>query len=76
MVFVTFPDEERKKKVTKKVMKLNHPKYFMVDANGAEQMLANKEVGFYVLRPSSKGPRHLSITWKVGPEKASHIGIL
>lgn len=71
----TQTDEDRKKKVVKKVMKLSHPKYFMVDSAAAEKMLENKEIGFYLLRPSSKGPRQLSITWKVAEGKASHIGL-
>jgi transcription elongation factor SPT6 len=69
-------DKERKKQPERKEIQINHPKFVRVKADEAEKILDDKEVGYYLLRPSSKGPRHLSITWKVAQGKACHIGLI
>lgn len=62
------------KNKVKKTIKLNHPKFKAVNATQAENLLKPLEFGSYILRPSSKGPRHFSISWKVSSNFVDHIG--
>ena len=41
----------------------------------AQEYLAEREVGDFVIRPSSKGTENLNITWKLASEKIVHLDI-
>jgi transcription elongation factor SPT6 len=44
--------------------KITHPKFKNTSVQGALDYLNEKEVGDFLVRPSSKGIDHLTITWK------------
>jgi transcription elongation factor SPT6 len=71
--------EEKVRKVVtsqRKEIFVSHPKFVKCGSLEAERMMDGKEVGSYLLRPSGKGPRHLSITWKVAEGKFSYIDVV
>lgn len=41
----------------------------------AQEYLADREIGDFVIRPSSKGIDHLNITWKLANDKIVHLDI-
>lgn len=55
---------------------VNHPNWHVMNAGQAEQFLAGMTRGDVVVRPSSKGPDHLAVTWKVDEDVYQHIGEL
>lgn len=76
-----FKEEEDKKK--KKAGKQNifkriivHPSFHNIDFKQSEQMLESMHQGEAIFRPSSKGPDHLTLTWKVADGIYQHIAIL
>ena len=73
-VFITKVAAKRKLQV-KKVRHISHPQFYNVDYRQAEEMMSEKPVGFYIIRPSTKGPRHLSITWKVADKICQHVDV-
>jgi transcription elongation factor SPT6 len=46
-----------------------------VDYRGAEELLSNRPRGEIIVRPSTKGNDHISITWKIDNGMYQHIGI-
>lgn len=50
--------------------------WFLIEVLGLLQALAEKDVGDFIIRPSCKGPAHLSITMKVSDGLFSHIDVL
>jgi len=56
---------------------ITHPAFKNISRDEAEQELANRHVGDYVVRPSSRGVMHLSVTWKVAEEPPlyQHLGV-
>ncbi|KAJ3397930.1 Transcription elongation factor spt6 [Lobulomyces angularis] len=60
----------------KKIRKVNHPDFYNIDYRKAEEMMKDKPVGFYILRPSTKGINHLSVTWKVLDGICQHVDIV
>jgi transcription elongation factor SPT6 len=56
----------------KRVVK--HPNWHVLNSGQAEQYLASQHRGDVVIRPSSKGPDHLAVTWKVDEDVYQHIG--
>lgn len=53
---------------------VNHPNWHVMNSGQAEQFLAGMTRGDVVVRPSSKGPDHLAVTWKVDEDVYQHIG--
>jgi transcription elongation factor SPT6 len=53
-----------------------HPAFCNVSFEQAIQLLANMDLGECVIRPSSKGDDHLTITWKVDENLYQHIDVL
>ena len=45
--------------------RINHPKYKNICLSAAQEYLSEREIGDFVIRPSSKGLSHLNITWKL-----------
>jgi len=42
-----------------------HPSFHNVDYAESERIMSNMEQGEAIIRPSSKGANHLTVTWKV-----------
>ena len=59
---------------TQRVVK--HPLFRTFNATQAEEFLGSQARGDVVIRPSSKGPDHLAVTWKVSDNVFQHIDIL
>lgn len=53
---------------------IDHPNFYNYNAAQAEQHLVNMQRGDAVIRPSSKGPDRLALTWKVDDDLYQHIG--
>lgn len=68
--------QQRKKRAevnrTRRVIK--HPNFQNLNSIQAESYLENLHIGDVVIRPSSKGPDHLAVTWKVADQLYQHIG--
>ncbi|EFJ08665.1 hypothetical protein SELMODRAFT_447972 [Selaginella moellendorffii] len=67
--------EEQKHKTFKARM-IVHPQFRNISLLEATQSLADKEIGDGIIRPSSKGPSHLSMTLKFYPNVFTHIEIV
>lgn len=57
---------------TRRVIK--HPNFHNFNSSQAELYLSKQQRGDVVVRPSSKGPDHLAVTWKVDDGLYQHIG--
>jgi transcription elongation factor SPT6 len=55
---------------------VNHPNWHVMNSGQAEQYLASGHRGDVVIRPSSKGPEHLAVTWKVAERIFQHIDVM
>ncbi|TIA79740.1 hypothetical protein E3P98_03101 [Wallemia ichthyophaga] len=55
---------------------VDHPNFHNYSAEQAEMVLENSSVGDVIIRPSSKGPDHLVVTWKVDEDLYQHIDVL
>lgn len=53
-----------------------HPSFHDVSYAGAEKMLESMTQGEAIVRPSSKGYDHLTVTWKVTDGVAQHVDVL
>lgn len=42
-----------------------HPNFHNISFNQAEKMMETLDQGDLIIRPSSKGENHLTVTWKV-----------
>jgi transcription elongation factor SPT6 len=60
--------ENRQKRV------IPHPYFKQMSYNEAEDYLSSRLVGDLVVRPSTKGHNHISITWKVLDDIYQHLG--
>lgn len=58
-----------------KTRNIQHPLFHNFSHKQAEEFLAPQSVGDCVLRPSSKGPEYLSVTWKVANNLFQHLSI-
>lgn len=67
--------EEEKKKAFKPRM-IVHPYFQNVSVDDAIKALAEKDVGDFIIRPSSRGPTHLSMTLKIHDGVFTHIDIV
>ncbi|ODV87551.1 hypothetical protein CANARDRAFT_174585 [[Candida] arabinofermentans NRRL YB-2248] len=55
---------------------LKHPYFRNFNSKQAEDYLASKSSGEFVIRPSSKGNDHLTITWKIENQLFQHIDVI
>lgn len=55
---------------------VKHPNFFNMNSKQAEEHLSKQHRGDVVIRPSSKGPEHLAVTWKVDRNIYQHIDVL
>lgn len=55
---------------------IKHPLFRPFNSTQAEEFLGTQSRGDVVIRPSSKGPDHLAITWKVDHRVYQHIDVL
>ncbi len=66
-----------KDKVTGRTQRvIKHPLFKPFNSTQAEQYLGSQAAGDVVIRPSSKGNDHLTITWKVADNVYQHIDVL
>ncbi|KAJ3014283.1 Transcription elongation factor spt6 [Thoreauomyces humboldtii] len=65
-----------RKAKTKQVRQINHPYFKLMDYKAAMQYLENKPAGSVVIRPSTKGNDHFSITWKVEGPICQHVDVI
>ncbi|KAI1500852.1 SH2 domain-containing protein [Biscogniauxia marginata] len=66
-----------KDKVTGRTQRvINHPLFRPFNSTQAEEYLGSQSSGDVVIRPSSKGNDHLTITWKVADGVFQHIDVL
>ena len=71
-------EEEAKKlkhrqSYTKRV--IVHPSFKNIGFKEAEKLMASMEQGEVIVRPSSKGTNHLTVTWKVGENICQHVDV-
>ncbi|TNM85155.1 hypothetical protein fugu_009333 [Takifugu bimaculatus] len=71
-------DEELKKKqqrtpYIKRV--IAHPNFHNISFNQAEKMMETLDQGDLIIRPSSKGENHLTVTWKVADGIYQHVDV-
>uniref|UniRef100_A0A8C7JVF3 SPT6 homolog, histone chaperone and transcription elongation factor n=1 Tax=Oncorhynchus kisutch TaxID=8019 RepID=A0A8C7JVF3_ONCKI len=74
----TKTEEERKKKqqrttYIKRV--IAHPSFHNINFKQAEKMMESMDQGDVVIRPSSKGENHLTVTWKVADGIYQHVDV-
>lgn len=55
---------------------VKHPLFKQMASRAAEEYLGSMNRGDIVIRPSSKGPDHLAVTWKVADGVFQHIDVL
>lgn len=55
---------------------IKHPLFRPFNSTQAEEYLGSRSRGDVVIRPSSRGPDHLAVTWKVGHGVYQHIDVL
>ena len=54
---------------------ISHPLFQNITLNEALKKLEREEIGEVVIRPSSKGTDHVTITWKLFPDLYVHVGM-
>lgn len=52
-----------------------HPSFHNINFKQAEKMMETMDQGDVVIRPSSKGENHLTVTWKVAEGIYQHVDI-
>ena len=52
-----------------------HPFFRNLSAPQAVRYLASRDNGAFVIRPSSKGPDHLAVTWKIANQLFQHFDV-
>ncbi|WEJ95053.1 Transcription elongation factor spt6 [Yamadazyma tenuis] len=72
-------ETDKQKEVAKERIKqaktrhVQHPLFHNFNHKQAEEYLAPQSVGDCVIRPSSRGPQFLTVTWKVGTNLFQHL---
>uniref|UniRef100_A0A146LTI5 Transcription elongation factor SPT6 n=1 Tax=Lygus hesperus TaxID=30085 RepID=A0A146LTI5_LYGHE len=69
----TIKKNKQKLMYTKRV--IVHPSFHNISFMEAEKLMANMEQGEVIVRPSSKGADHLTVTWKVADNIYQHIDV-
>jgi 3-dehydroquinate synthetase len=52
-----------------------HPSFHNINFKQAEKMMESMDQGDVIIRPSSKGENHLTVTWKVADSIYQHIDV-
>ena len=70
--------EKKKKQQKKTYIKriIVHPAFQNIDFLKAEKLMTRMSQGDCIIRPSSKGPDHLTLTWKVHKGITQHVDII
>ncbi|KAI2459357.1 Transcription elongation factor spt6 [Ophidiomyces ophidiicola] len=68
--------KEETKSNSRALRVIKHPLFRPFNGPQAEEFLASQSRGDTVIRPSSKGPDHLAVTWKVSDGVYQHIDVL
>lgn len=55
---------------------IKHPLFRQFNARQAEEYLGGMQRGDAVIRPSSKGPDHIAVTWKISDGIFQHLDVL
>ncbi|KAG0613972.1 hypothetical protein M758_6G142000 [Ceratodon purpureus] len=71
----TRKEKEDRNKKTFKTRPIVHPKFQNLSTDDAIKVLIEKDMGDFIIHPSSKGPAHLSIALKLSDGLFSHIDI-
>lgn len=66
-------EKGKKQKYIKRI--IVHPSFHNIDFNRAEKMMSKMNQGDAIIRPSSKGDDHLTLTWKVHKGIIQHVDI-
>lgn len=61
---------------TRSARVIKHPLFKPFNSRQAEEFLAGQNRGDAVIRPSSNGPDHIAVTWKVNDGIYQHIDVL
>ncbi|XP_022244486.1 transcription elongation factor SPT6-like [Limulus polyphemus] len=72
-------EEDQKKKHNRQTYikrVIVHPSFHNISYKEAESLLAQMEQGEVIIRPSSKGADHLTVTWKVTDGINQHIDVM
>lgn len=69
-------DRKKRREVDQVRRIIKHPNFHNLNYKKAEEILATQQRGDVVIRPSTKGPDHLAVTWKVDDGLYQHIGEL
>lgn len=69
--------KEKAKEIAKlaKTRNIQHPLFHNFNHKQAEEYLAPQSVGDCVIRPSSRGPNYLTVTWKVANNLFQHLSV-
>ena len=67
-------EKTKKQKYIKRI--IVHPSFHNIDFNRAEKMMSKMNQGDAIIRPSSKGEDHLTLTWKVHKGIIQHVDIM
>ncbi|ESO97932.1 hypothetical protein LOTGIDRAFT_103494 [Lottia gigantea] len=70
-------EEKKKQKARQTYIKrvIVHPSFHNISYAECEKLMANVEQGEVMIRPSSKGADHLTVTWKVADGILQHIDV-
>lgn len=67
-------DRKKRREVDQIRRIIKHPNFHNLNYKQAEELLSHQQRGDVVIRPSTKGPDHLAVTWKVDNGLYQHIG--
>ncbi|KAL0973192.1 hypothetical protein UPYG_G00200120 [Umbra pygmaea] len=70
-------EEAKKKQLRTTYIKrvIAHPSFHNINFKQAEKMMESMDQGDVIIRPSSKGENHLTVTWKVSDGIYQHVDI-
>ena len=66
--------EEHRQTYTKRI--IAHPQFKNIGYSQAIVCLKDMSIGDAIIRPSSKGNDHLTVTWKINKNCYQHVDIL
>ncbi|KAG8886008.1 Transcription elongation factor spt6 [Tulasnella sp. 331] len=69
-------DRKKRREVEQSRRIIKHPNFFNLNYKKAEEMLLMQQRGDVVIRPSTKGPDHIAVTWKVDDGVYQHIDVV
>ncbi|KIO20227.1 hypothetical protein M407DRAFT_30136 [Tulasnella calospora MUT 4182] len=69
-------DRKKRREVDQIRRIIKHPNFHNLNYKQAEELLSHQQRGDVVIRPSTKGPDHLAVTWKVDDGLYQHIDVV